>query len=614
MTIFEALRSSGSLLTRRDQILYFVFVGMQILVSLLDLVGVLLFGVVGAMAVSVVQSGPLPEQVQTLQAAIGLQNLSPQALVAVVAGIAGGALFAKTVIAFILLRGMLRFLAHRQALVSGRLTHAWLSLDLSSIRSRKTQEIAVALTAGVAAGTTGVLGSFAVLIAEGALLMLLGVALLFVDPLVSLGAVAYFGAIALIMHRALGRRTQELSRDLSHLEISSYTTIQEALSSFKELSVLGRLNEFADRFTNARWSAARRLAQRELLGQTPKFVLEGGLVIGGLALAGVLLATQNATTAIGSLALYLVAASRIMPALLRLQGSLLMLKASSGIATPTYSLNHYLQGLPCKSKAKLNYPSQDKNTGMPQVSSFVPSVEINKVSFAYSGSHEPLLRDISLHVTPGTSLAIVGASGAGKSTMVDLMLGLLEPSSGSVLISGVTPRIAISKWPGSIAYVPQEISVVSGSILENICIGMSEEEIDRSKAAEVLKVAHLGEFLDDPRGLNRPLTHLGPALSGGQRQRLGVARALYSNPSLIVLDEATSALDALTERSVTDFVLSLKPEVTVVLIAHRLSSLGAVDQVAFLENGELTSMQTLGELQKRFPNLEAMVKAMGFEE
>ena len=242
---------------------------------------------------------------------------------------------------------------------------------------------------------------------------------------------------------------------------------------------------------------------------------------------------------------------------------------------------------------------------------FKGSVKVSEVCFEYETKIE-VLNNISLSADPGDFIAIVGGSGAGKTTLVDVILGALEQKSGTVEISGKSPKSAFSIWPGAVAYVPQDSPVINGTIRENLGLGYPLSDVEDLHCWESLKIARLDEFVATlPNKLDTYVGDRGTRLSGGQRQRLGIARALLTNPKLLILDEATSSLDALTESEISQSLRSFKGKITLLVIAHRLSTVVEADKIYFLEKGVVRGVGNFSELKQKLPEFLAQAELMG---
>lgn len=230
----------------------------------------------------------------------------------------------------------------------------------------------------------------------------------------------------------------------------------------------------------------------------------------------------------------------------------------------------------------------------------------------YPGAIEPALIAVDLDAPSGSSVALVGSTGAGKSTLSDVILGVIDPDVGHVTIGGATPKEAVHQWPGAIAYVPQAVALVGGTVRENVALGLPQEMIDDDLVWNALRRAHLAEFLADSReGLETFVGERGFRLSGGQRQRLGIARALYARPKLLVLDEATSALDSETEQAIIATLRDLKGEVTTVTVAHRLATVRQADQLLYLKDGKVMAKGTFDHVRKVVPGFNRQASLLG---
>jgi ABC-type multidrug transport system fused ATPase/permease subunit len=613
MSVRDAIGRSLGLLSRRDRRLLLLVIFIQVATSALDLLAVLLIGLVGAIFVTAIQSAPPPAAVQSLAETLGLSDLTSQELVAVLSGAAAAALITKSTLSAYLSRRAMLFLANRQALIASRLSKELLSRPLLFVQLRTSQETSYALINGATAATLSILGQFTVVISELALLIVLAVGLMFLNPWVTLGSICFFAVVALGMHRALGSWASRVGRQAAGADVESLSVVQEALSTYREITVSDRRSQYVTRIQELRWTAARATADIQFLAQFPKYVFEGALVVGGFLLAAVLFATQSAVEAMGTLALFIAASTRVMPSLLRLQVAFLSMRNGAAMASRTFALSEDLghpQDAPTQGELGQTIRLRVRQ-GNPD---FIPSVRLREVSVWYPGAVNPALTGVNLDLATGQSLALVGRSGAGKSTLADVILGVLEPDEGTALVNMISPSQASSRWPGSMAYVPQEVVLATDTIRSNVALGLPRDAIDDEMVWEALQKAFLAEFFEEsPNGLDTVVGERGSRLSGGQRQRVGLARALYTRPRLLVLDEATSALDAETEDAIARMLRELEGEVTTVVVAHRLSTVRHADIVMYLDKGSVVSAGTFEHVRGAVPALERQAQLMGLE-
>ena len=612
MNVTQAIRASLRLLDKRDRRLLGASIALQMATSVLDLIGVTLIGLVGALSMAAVQGQQPPKSVASVVSTLGLRNLSEAELLGVISGAAAVVLLAKSVISPLLMARVFRFLARRQAMVSARLARELLSRPLTFVQQRSSQESAVALIAGTSAATVVILGQAVVAASETALLVVLAVAVLLVDPGVAIGAIAFFALFGLGLQKILGPRMSRIGVQLQSENIVSYSVVQEAIGAYREITVADRRSLYSDRIRNLRTEAAGALADGQVFALLPKYVSEAVLVIGAFALAAVLFATRPVPVAAGSFAIFLATATRIMPSLLRLQSSALNIRSATGSATLAYSLAEDLGDSPDAAQdgeGGRESMRQMLQRGYPD---FVPSIEMHDVAFTYPGSHGTAIQGISMVVREGQSVALVGRSGAGKSTLADIILGVLPPDAGDVTVGDLRPVAAVRRWPGGIAYVPQDVMLSNDSLRANVALGVPRADIDDEPVWEALRRAHLADWVrQQPDGLDTEIGERGHRLSGGQRQRLGIARALFSRPRLLVLDEATSALDAETEAAITAMLDELEENVTTVIIAHRLSTVRNVDLVVYLDEGRAEAQGTFDEVCSLIPALRRQAALMG---
>jgi len=582
------------------------------LLSLLDLAGVLLLGLVAAAAAGAATGTPL--NVGGLSVVNDLLPTDATATI-LLAFIAAVLLVSKSVIGLLLTRRIFRFIANRQAVIAGKLAERLLNRPLLELQGRSSQETTIALTSGTNAITLGTLGPTVVIAAESALIFSLAAGLLFVDAFVAGFTVIFFGLIILVLQKILGSWAQSLGFRSSTAEIGSMESIQHALRTYREVTVTGRRGLFISRFQALRWEAAAVQADIFVMNQVGKYVFEVGLVIGGGLLVLVMSITRDVTAAVAIITVFLAASSRLFPALLRLQTAMVTIRQSSGTAEYTYRMINELTEAeksysppPIPQTSALEF-NEAVHAGFP---GFTARVDCHSLTLRYPGSEHLALDKVSLSIQPGQSVAFVGSTGAGKSTLADVILGAVFPDLGEVFISGRAPISTVREWPGAIAYVPQDVAILSGTVRENVALGISTEDIDDALVWEALQRAELADFLGENRsGIDTVVGENGVQLSGGQRQRLGIARALYSRPRLLVLDEATSALDAETERIITHTLESLAGEVTLIIIAHRLATVRNCDQVFYLREGELVSSGSFEQVRAAVPDFDKQAQLLG---
>jgi len=583
----------------------------QLATGFLDLAGVLLIGIVSVVSAAAVSGAPLPAIVQSAITTLGLQDRDPVALSASLVAIAAVALISKSALSAVLARVTFRFLANRQAQLSARLTAELLSRPLLAIQARASQDVAYGLTIGTQAATVGILGSASSALADIGLLAVLGIGLTTIDPVVTVFAVVFFGVLAVVMQRLLAGWATRMGHESTQVDIDSYVAIQEAITSYREVMVSDRRGLYVDRIQNLRWRSAEIGADSQFISLIPKYVFESALVVGALALAVSQVITKDINAAVGIVAVFLVAGSRIAPALLRLQVTSLTIRRSEAPATRALTLANDLDAETTHKPARFDAAAWRNRvaSGHPD---FVPSLAVTGIRLTYPEATAPAVDDVSFAATPGTSVAFVGSTGAGKSTLADALLGVVAVDDGTVLIGGLPPAQAIARWPGGIAYVPQEVALVNGTVRENVALGLPPSAIEDKAVWSALERAHLASFMQDNReGLDTLIGENGMKLSGGQRQRLGVARALFTRPRLLVLDEATSALDAETEESISAMMRELEGDVTTVTIAHRLATIRHCDLILYLEDGRVTARGGFDEVRAQSAAFDRQAQLLG---
>ena len=614
----SAVRRAVALLAPRQRRRLVLAAGVQVALNLLDLVGIALIGLVAAVAASGVGArSPLPDWASTVLNWFGLGSLTVSQISVIIALTAVFVLVLKTLLQALMTRRISRFLANRQAEVSASLARRFLSRPLLFVQRWTTSEAIYALGSGVGAATVAILGSAITILAEVSLFVVVLLTLFFVDPWVTLGAIVVFGTVVLVTQKYLARRGARNAAIMTGASIDTLSAVSEALQTYRETTVLNRREMYIGKYESLVGRYAQATASTTFIMEVPKYVLEATLYLGVLALGvAQFLVQKDLTQAAATVAIFLAAGLRVVPALLRLQGAAITIRNASVSALPTFYLADALQqgesdsGVPTAA-LRLEARAIRERIAAGH-SDFDATVTVAGVSVTYLDAIAPALVDASLTVPPGSSLALVGSTGAGKSTLADVIIGVLEPDSGSVTISGASPREAISRWSGAIAYVPQSVALVVGSVRENVALGLPADAIDDDMVWEALQRAHLADFLRNSReGLDTYIGERGMRLSGGQRQRLGIARALYTRPRLLVLDEATSALDAETEGAIVRTLDELEGEVSTITVAHRLATVRRADQLLYLEDGRIIAHGTFDEVRGQVKDFDRQASLLG---
>ena len=592
------------ILTRKDKQKLFAITVIQIFLGVMDLLGVLAIGLLGTLSITGIQSKVPGDRVNSVLSLLGLANSSFQTQAVAIGTASVLLLVGRTVLSIIFTRRILYFMSRRGAVISSSLISRFLSQPLLVVQKWTTQESLFAVTNGVEILSLQVLALSVVLIADIALLVILVFGLFVVDPLTSIGTVIIFGAVALTLYKLMHERAGSIGAKSAEMSIKSSEKIAEVFSSYRESIVRNRRDFYSREIAKSRFKISDTKAEISFMPYISKYVIETTVIVGAVLIGAAQFMMQDAAHAAATLGIFVAAGSRIAPAVLRIQQGSVMMKSGLGMSKPTLDLIAFLGN----SVIVENFDDEvhTKHVG------FSPSLEISNVSIKYPEKESRALNNVSLMSQPGSVIAIVGPSGAGKTTLVDVLLGVLEPDSGSVKISGISPLEAISKWPGAIAYVPQDVLVTNATIRENVALGYPIEAATDELVNDAIRVAALTEFVAMlPEGLDTNLGERGAKISGGQRQRIGIARALFTKPKLLVLDEATSALDGDTEESISMDIQNLKGLTTVVMIAHRLSTVRDADLVLYMDKGDIVASGTFEEVRSTVPDFNRQAKLMG---
>jgi ATP-binding cassette, subfamily B, bacterial PglK len=574
-----------------------LLIGFQILTSVLDLIALYFLGTLASVGILYIQdqSAAFPSSLTTILnldgASFNTQFVSISTLIIVI-------FIIKTFLAILGNRKILIFLGNRAASASSSMVSKLLASKPDYILRKKSQELLYSVTLGIESLILNYVAAACVLLTETLFLVVIIAGVVALSPSAGLIALIVFGLSTLFISRLTSRSSKLLSEKSARLGVQYNERLLETISVYRELLLRSDLDKASSETQAVRALTLRMRAQLIFLPTLSKYLFEFSIVIGGALVGLSQILFQDSNGAIASVVIFVAASTRILPSLIRAQNSFLTMKQSEGGAQVTLDVILEIDELLEKG---------DANTHVEITSKFFPIISVENLTFSYPETDQIVLREINFSIKTGQFVAIVGQSGAGKSTLVDLLLGMYEPTSGYIKVSGLPPREAVKTWPGVISYVPQDIAIIDGTIAKNIALQDSDQQKNQINSS--LERAHL---LDDVMAMSKKLNEVvgekGIRLSGGQRQRLGIARALYTNPEMIIFDEATSSLDPITEKSVTDAIYNKKSGVTLIVIAHRLSTVRHADLVILLDQGRLIAKGTFDEVRSLAPKFDEQAK------
>jgi ABC-type multidrug transport system fused ATPase/permease subunit len=589
--------------SRRDKRTLYIISVLQAALNLLDILAITLIGVIGALGVSYVAGFAIPEWVLTVLGYLKLNDFSIEQTLFLVSALTAFLFVTKSISSVFINFRFFRFLSIRQAAISTKISNQLSEAPYQFIKKQNPQNMIYAVTDGVNNLVIGVLGNFFIAIAEFLLLFLIVLLLFILNPLTAIFTLVFFGLIAFLLHKVLGSVSIKYGNRFSSASISGRSQISTLLYAYKEILVFGRSEFFTKRFHETRHESALTYAMGIWLQQMPKYIFEITLILGAAGIVGFQVLQNNATGGISILIVFLASATRLTPALMRLQVALLQLRNYQPGAMITLELISQLNDLSnniAKHEARYTLICP-------------PKIEFKNVNFKYQDGESETITDVSLTIPAKKVTAFAGVSGSGKTTLIDLLLGIYSPNSGEIIFHENEVEVQVNKVYG-VAYVPQNPFIIDGTMTENIAIGIPSELIDEAAIDFAINASGLKLVIDSlPNGIDTNLGGLASRLSGGEKQRIAIARALYVKPKLLVIDEATSALDGVTEQYITDSIFALTDDMTVVLIAHRLSSIKNAHVIYYMNKGLIKGSGNFDELRSKLPEFAEQVRLMNLD-
>lgn len=595
------------LLRRRQKIIFLVIVVSRVVVHALDVLGLAAVGLLGAMLASGLTDR---NEAEFLGFTVSIE--SSESYLWVTAVIVGF-FMAKSVIGTVLLRVTTLFLARVEAKSASEVAKYLFSGDIARLRTMSKGEIQWAVSSSSQIAFSSMLFAGSALVTESALFVAVFTGFLFVDVSTAILITVYFIVLIVVFQLAINQRLRRLGQRMVQNSILVNNSILDTANAFREALVLEKRGVFLNRFDASRRRYALDWSLQRFVMGLPRFFIEAALMLGIMALIVWQFVQGTLSEGLVITGVFLVGGTRMMAAMLPLQNAITDISPQAKRAQELISRAR--AELVAEHGARDLRQSEDTEAPITRFGGQGLSVSAQSVSFSYPDASIAAVRDVNLEIQGGHFVAFVGPSGAGKTTLADLVLGVHTPSAGAVTIAGLTPEQLRKTEPGIVAYVPQNPGMVSGTIAQNVALGVEPELIDRDRVAEVLTQAGLWDVIQGmSEGMATSLGEQSDALSGGQIQRLGLARALYTRPRLLVLDEATSALDAETEAGIAQTINSLRGDTTLIVIAHRLSTIQYADTVFVIDEGQLIASGSFGQVRKKVPLIERYVQLMAIKD
>jgi ATP-binding cassette subfamily C protein len=588
-----------------EKLIWFALVVARSTLAFLDIAAIAALGYLATSLGSIASGGVSP---RIEFAGITLPGVTSQTL-PILAALIIGLFVSKSLLNIALTGWSVFFVAKIESKAAKRISEIRFNGNLEDARKYSLEEMMYAVTQGTSSAFNGLLNSVNSVFSEGVLFVsLIVMGFLFVDPIATLVGLIYFGIVAICIQFFIGPVTLRAQVENYENSIKLTTSISNLIAVFRELTVSGKKGKYVGEIHSAKTKTANTAAKSAFIATLPRHIIEAALIIGIALFFLSQVSSGDLASSTGTIGVFLAGAFRLTTALLPLQASFLTIKA----ALPSAKIAHdILMGLP--KFVERETKNLNNSESFPHAEQPIGAV-FEDVTFSYPDSASFALVNVNFTIEPGSQTALMGPSGAGKSTIADMLCLLLTPSSGSVTQITNSSKIETSIG-GSVSYVPQKPGMISGTILENVALGIEPESVDRDEVISALESAHLGTLIKElPEGIDTSLGKLKDSLSGGQMQRLGLARAIYSKPNLLVMDEATSALDAESESEIQKTLEEMRGRVTVVVIAHRLNTIQHADKVILLEDGKVSDSGTFKELIARNPSVEKVVDLMRIDE
>jgi len=585
----DVFKKIMTLLSRRERRRFYVLVGIMIFVAFAEVFGISAFLILLRVLAEPERIFENPYLTWGYNA-VGIEDpFTFQVVMAV-------AVFLVMALSLVIKAGgnyaIIRFSTMRGYTISSRLLQAYLHQPYAWFLQRNSADVAKSVLGEVQNVVNKIITPGGQLLANGILTITIIGFLIAVDPVIAVMAALLLGGAYTGIYFWLRAKLLVIGEGLLKANTERFRLTNEATGGFKEVKLMSLENRYVERFRQPAQALARNAALSQVMNQIPRFALEGltFAVLFGIILVMLLRSEGNLSTAIPVLGVFGISAMRLLPAMQQVYGAFANIRSAKPVLDNIY--RDYTDAIAHGTNPPRG-PGDDADLSLDR------DLVLKGIGFSYASGDRPAVHNVDMEIPALSTIGIVGGTGAGKTTLVDLILGLLMPDTGQIIVDG-EPLTAdnMHRWRRSIGYVPQTIYLTDSSVAQNIAFGVPEEAIDPEAMERAARAAALHDFVMEemPQQYDTIVGERGVRLSGGQRQRIGIARALYHDPSLLIFDEATSALDNLTERAVMDAVQRIRNTKTVIMIAHRLSTIRKCDRIFLLEHGTVQASGSYEDL------------------
>jgi ABC-type multidrug transport system fused ATPase/permease subunit len=603
--IYKEFAQSLNYFEKRNRFVIIFFLITQMMLSILDLIGVALFGLVASIGFGNSKLTTNKQVVKFLEV-VNLERIELSSQIFFLSGLVLTFFAAKSFLSLYISKKFFAFLARRQTELATETIKKVSSAPYFWIKNQNPHQLSHTINHGVTALITNGIGQSLLLFSELSLLLTFLLLLALMNPIVALFIIIYLSLIIYIVNISVSRKVSEHGRRIARIIVRNQEIQFLSLKLFREIRILERRQWFEKRVNENQGETAQTEADNIWIQQLPKHIMEVAMMLGIFFVVSISLLADSSS--FGLIALYLAGASRIFPSILRSQSAILSLRLHSGLADETRNLISELDLL----DSKQFFPESQDAFSQKFLSDGEITLQFNDVWFQFNDANTPVLRNVDVVITGKEFIAVSGPSGAGKSTFSELALGFLTPTSGDVTVNSVPVTNWITNNPGQFSYMPQDSNLINGTIMQNICLGIEDSDIDLRRLDEVLEIAQLKEFISSlPSGVNTEVGQIGNRLSGGQKQRIAIARSIYSNPKFLILDEPTSALDSATEEEFLRMIERIQLNCTVIIIAHKLSTLINANRILYFKDGEIVCDGSFAEIRKVSKSLDKQAKILG---